>query len=374
MEDLDGEGDDDDGVALVWICVVKGVTHPGIALALYSLNLGVLMRSEANPPSSDVGCSFELQFLLPREYSSLTGCHILPPKGINVLVDTLYSVGSALIPFITTRSHLSTILSTLGSVQPGLSPGTSTLTALFLGAHNHLPRGSPILGLLWPSTHLTSEFLWDPKPLELEKKVNDGSIVIKGSSDILTMTLGMAEHYGHIQGLGYGLKPTTYFNLPRCGSRRYSEELESKYKEECSKMKKIERKFNDLQAQMKMRNETLITPSLQNEPLIAPSLGKELYKSMKNRIEGATKFGQESKAKDVKSCTPPSLVYLAHEKRPHEPRNFKPSAINALPILLLSLFKAKPPLEESIFVPGPLWLSRIEVVSGSKQAVKTAIS
>ncbi|KAM7497392.1 hypothetical protein LguiA_021806 [Lonicera macranthoides] len=89
--------------------------------------------------------------------------------------------------------------------------------------------------------------------LELEKKVNDRSIVIEGSSDILTMTLGTAEHSGHIRGLGYGVKPTTYFNLPRCGSRRYSEELESKYKEECSKMKKLERKFNDLRAQMKMQ-------------------------------------------------------------------------------------------------------------------------
>ncbi|KAM7495832.1 hypothetical protein LguiA_020246 [Lonicera macranthoides] len=46
------------------------------------------------------------------------GRHILPSKGIDVLVDTSYSVGSALIPFVRTRSHLSTILSALGSVQP----------------------------------------------------------------------------------------------------------------------------------------------------------------------------------------------------------------------------------------------------------------
>ncbi|KAM7462313.1 hypothetical protein LguiA_030434 [Lonicera macranthoides] len=49
-------------------------------------------------------------------------------------------------------------------VQPGLSPGTSTLTNLFLGAHDQLPRGSPILGLLWSTTRLTSEFSWDPEP------------------------------------------------------------------------------------------------------------------------------------------------------------------------------------------------------------------
>ncbi|KAM7503410.1 hypothetical protein LguiB_002314 [Lonicera macranthoides] len=54
--------------------LLKGVTHPGIALVHYSLNFGVLMGSEARR-------------------------HILPPKGIDVLVDISYSVGSALIPF-----------------------------------------------------------------------------------------------------------------------------------------------------------------------------------------------------------------------------------------------------------------------------------
>ncbi|KAM7498583.1 hypothetical protein LguiA_022997 [Lonicera macranthoides] len=52
--------------------------------------------------------------------------------GIDVLVDTSYSAGSALIPFVTTRSHLSSIIR--------LNPGPA-LTALFLGAHDQLPRG-----------------------------------------------------------------------------------------------------------------------------------------------------------------------------------------------------------------------------------------
>ncbi|KAM7468817.1 hypothetical protein LguiA_007000 [Lonicera macranthoides] len=61
---------------------------------------------------------------------------------------------------VTTRSHLSTILSALGSVQSGFSPGTSTLTALFLGAHDQLPRGSPILGLLCQATLADRSGLW----------------------------------------------------------------------------------------------------------------------------------------------------------------------------------------------------------------------
>ncbi|KAI5350185.1 hypothetical protein L3X38_003076 [Prunus dulcis] len=55
---------------------------------------------------------------------------------------------------VTSRDQLrrSTILSALG-------PPSLALTVLFLGAHNQLPNGSPILGLLWPPTRLTSEFL-----------------------------------------------------------------------------------------------------------------------------------------------------------------------------------------------------------------------
>ncbi|KAM7475799.1 hypothetical protein LguiB_023042 [Lonicera macranthoides] len=74
----------------------QGVTHPGIALVHYSLNFGVRLTSE---------------FLWDPKPVSYPG-----GLGIDVLVDTPYSVGSALIPFVMTRSHLSTILSALGSV------------------------------------------------------------------------------------------------------------------------------------------------------------------------------------------------------------------------------------------------------------------
>ncbi|CAN6578636.1 unnamed protein product [Malus baccata var. baccata] len=55
--------------------------------------------------------------------------------------------------------HHSTILSALGLDH--------ALTVLFLGTHKQLPRRSPILGLLWPPSRLTSEFLWNPKPHDI---------------------------------------------------------------------------------------------------------------------------------------------------------------------------------------------------------------
>ncbi|KAM1245533.1 hypothetical protein ACFX15_036088 [Malus domestica] len=43
-----------------------------------------------------------------------------------------------------------------------------SLTVLFLGTQEH-PSGSPILGVLWPPSRLTSEFLQNPKPVSSQK-------------------------------------------------------------------------------------------------------------------------------------------------------------------------------------------------------------
>ncbi|CAN6687823.1 unnamed protein product [Malus baccata var. baccata] len=57
--------------------------------------------------------------------------------------------------------HRSTILSALGPDH--------ALTVLFLGTHEQLPSGSPILGVLWFPSRLTSEFLRNPKPVSSQK-------------------------------------------------------------------------------------------------------------------------------------------------------------------------------------------------------------
>ncbi|CAN6679423.1 unnamed protein product [Malus baccata var. baccata] len=57
--------------------------------------------------------------------------------------------------------HRSTILSALGPDH--------ALTVLFLGTHEQLPSGSPILGVLWPPSRLTSEFRRNPKPVSSQK-------------------------------------------------------------------------------------------------------------------------------------------------------------------------------------------------------------
>ncbi|RXI03730.1 hypothetical protein DVH24_038004 [Malus domestica] len=44
-----------------------------------------------------------------------------------------------------------------------------SLTILFLGTHEQLPSGSPILRVLWLPSRLTSEFLRKPKPVSSQK-------------------------------------------------------------------------------------------------------------------------------------------------------------------------------------------------------------
>ncbi|RXH96323.1 hypothetical protein DVH24_008827 [Malus domestica] len=57
--------------------------------------------------------------------------------------------------------HRSTILSALGPDH--------ALTVLFLGTHEQLPSGSPIMGMTWPPSRLTSEFRRNPKPVSSQK-------------------------------------------------------------------------------------------------------------------------------------------------------------------------------------------------------------
>ncbi|RXH87738.1 hypothetical protein DVH24_034638 [Malus domestica] len=57
--------------------------------------------------------------------------------------------------------HRSTILSTLGPDH--------ALTVLFLGTHEQLPNGSPIMKVLWPPSRLTLEFQRNPKLVSSQK-------------------------------------------------------------------------------------------------------------------------------------------------------------------------------------------------------------
>ncbi|BBH07353.1 non-ATPase subunit 9, partial [Prunus dulcis] len=57
----------------------------------------------------------------------------------------------------------------------------------------------------------------DPKVAEkakLIKQVSEGKVRVDGSKDVLTMALG-PEHPGRLRGVGAGISPRQYFNLPK---------------------------------------------------------------------------------------------------------------------------------------------------------------
>ncbi|KAI5343282.1 hypothetical protein L3X38_011158 [Prunus dulcis] len=49
---------------------------------------------------------------------------------------------------------------------------------------------------------------------ELQKQVSEGKVSVHGSNDVLTMALG-PEHPGRLRGVGAGISPRQYFNLPK---------------------------------------------------------------------------------------------------------------------------------------------------------------
>ncbi|BBN70408.1 hypothetical protein Prudu_1468S001500 [Prunus dulcis] len=49
---------------------------------------------------------------------------------------------------------------------------------------------------------------------ELQKQVSEGKVSVYGSNDVLTMALG-PEHPGRLRGVGAGISPRQYFNLPK---------------------------------------------------------------------------------------------------------------------------------------------------------------
>ncbi|BBH02729.1 hypothetical protein Prudu_013395 [Prunus dulcis] len=77
---------------------------------------------------------------------------------------------------------------------------------------------------------------------ELQKQVSEGKVRVDGSKDVLTMALG-PEHPGRLRGVGAGISPRQYFNLPkpqreslRVLLQEETKKMEAKAKEEALRM------------------------------------------------------------------------------------------------------------------------------------------
>ncbi|CAL9005405.1 unnamed protein product [Prunus brigantina] len=93
---------------------------------------------------------------------------------------------------------------------------------------------------------------------ELQKQVSEGKVSVSGSNDALTMALG-PEHPGRVRGVGAGISPRQYFNLPKPErmnfNDRVKESLRVLLQEET---KKMEAKAREEALRMEARTKQLV--------------------------------------------------------------------------------------------------------------------
>ncbi|KAI5327115.1 hypothetical protein L3X38_026511 [Prunus dulcis] len=116
---------------------------------------------------------------------------------------------------------------------------------------------------------------------ELQKQVSEGKVRVDGSKDVLTMALG-PEHPGRLRGVGAGISPRQYFNLPKpqrvSFDDRLKESLRVLLQEETNKM---EAKAKEEALRMEARTKQLAC--LNKELAKAPKI---LYMSDKASCSG----------------------------------------------------------------------------------------
>ena len=92
----------------------------------------------------------------------------------------------------------------------------------------------------------------------MQKQVSEGKVSVYGSNDVLTMALG-PEHPGRLRGVGAGISPRQYFNLPKpqrvSFDDRLKESLRVLLQEET---KKMEAKAREEALRMEARTKQLV--------------------------------------------------------------------------------------------------------------------
>ena len=92
----------------------------------------------------------------------------------------------------------------------------------------------------------------------MQKQVSEGKVRVDGSKDVLTMALG-PEHPGRLRGVGAGISPRQYFNLPKpqrvSFDDRLKESLRVLLQEET---KKMEAKAREEALRMEARTKQLV--------------------------------------------------------------------------------------------------------------------
>ncbi|VVA33886.1 Hypothetical predicted protein, partial [Prunus dulcis] len=93
---------------------------------------------------------------------------------------------------------------------------------------------------------------------ELQKQVSEGKVSVSGSNDVLTMALG-PEHPGRERGVGAGISPRQYFNLPKPQRMSFDDRLNDSLRVLLQEEnKKMEAKAREEALRMEARTKQLV--------------------------------------------------------------------------------------------------------------------
>ncbi|ONH94771.1 hypothetical protein PRUPE_7G029100 [Prunus persica] len=93
---------------------------------------------------------------------------------------------------------------------------------------------------------------------ELQKQVSEGKVRVDGSNDVLTMALG-PEHPGRLRGVGAGVSPRQYFNLPKPQRVSFDDRLKDSLRVLLQEeTKKMEAKAREEALRMEARTKQLV--------------------------------------------------------------------------------------------------------------------
>ncbi|KAI5312909.1 hypothetical protein L3X38_042083 [Prunus dulcis] len=93
---------------------------------------------------------------------------------------------------------------------------------------------------------------------ELQKQVSEGKVSVYGSNDVLTIALG-PEHPGRVRGVGAGISPRQYFNLPKPQRVSFDDRLKDSLRVLLQEeTKKMEAKAREEALRMEARTKQLV--------------------------------------------------------------------------------------------------------------------
>ena len=92
----------------------------------------------------------------------------------------------------------------------------------------------------------------------MQKQVSEGKVTVSGSNDVLTMALG-PEHPGRVRGVGAGISPKQYFNLPKPQRVSFDDRLKDSLRVLLQEeTKKMEAKAREEALRMEARTKQLV--------------------------------------------------------------------------------------------------------------------